>query len=364
MMYARVPPVKHRGMTLIELMIAMVLGLLLLGGTISMFIANKRVYREQEEMARMQENARFAIEIIMYDIRMSGYTGCPDDLRSLENHVNGASGANLLAFDNAVEGSENAGNWLPGGSTDVAGSMLPGTDGITVRYLDDTGLKIKPPFMTTTAADLHVLTDNGLYQGEIVGVYDCESADIFQISNANPDTSGSVSHNTGTGSPGNATKDFQKKYLGDASIVKFVSRRYYVGTGSYGGPSLFRNEFTRDREDSDGDGDVTEVIQHSEELIEGVENMQILYGEDTTGADKIADTYVTADNVIDWQGVLSVRIALLMRTIKPNNQMDPDTSVHDLLGGAAAGGVTVGPMNDYYRRRLFTMTVQIRNRSI
>jgi len=364
MMYANVRPVKQRGITLIEVMIAMVLALLLLGGTVSMFIANKRIYREQEEMARMQENARFAIGMIVHDIRMSGYTGCADDPRAVQNHVNGATGANILAFDNAVEGSENGGNWAPGGSTDVTGSMLPGTDGITVRYLDDTGLKVKPPFMTTTAADLHILTNNGLYQGEIVGVYDCEDVDIFQISNASPDTSGSVAHNTGTGTPGNATKNFQKKYQGDASIVKLVSRRYYIGTGAYGGPSLFRNELSRDRDDSDGDGNTTEVIQHSDEMIEGVENMQILYGEDTSGGDKIVDTYVTADNVTNWNDVLSVRIALLMRTLKPNTQIPPDTSVHTLLGGTAAGGATVGPKNDYYRRRLFTMTVEIRNRSI
>lgn len=355
---------KQCGLTLIEVMIAMVIGLLLLGGTISMFIANKRVYMEQESMARMQENARFAMGMMLQDIRMIGYTGCADDLGSVDNHVNGAVGPNLLAFENVVEGSENGGNWQPSGSTDVTGTMLPNTDGITVRYLDDTGLKVQPPYMVTPSGDLHVQVNNGLIQGEIVGVYDCDKVDVFQISNASPSTSGSIAHNTGTGTPGNATKPFQKMYQGNASIVRFVSRRYFIGQGSYGGPSLFREIYAQDKEDSDGDGNTTEVIQQNQELIEGVENMQILYGEDTSGGDKIADTYVTGNNVTSWANVVSVRIALLFRTIKPNAQIAPDTAIHSMLGGTVAGGATVGPMNDYYRRRVFTATVQIRNRSI
>lgn len=345
-------------------MIAMVIGLMLLGGTISMFIANKRVYQEQESMARLQENARFAMQMIMHDVRMSGYTGCANDMGAVENHVNGASGTNILDFKNAVEGSENGGSWLPSGSTDVTGAMLPNTDAITVRYLDDTGLKVKTPYMVTPSGDLHIQAGNGLVQGEIVGVYDCDAVDVFQISNANPDTSGSVAHNTGTGTPGNATKPFQKMYQGDASIVRFVVRRYYIGTGAYGGPSLFRNVFSQDRDDSDGDGNTTEIIQHSEELIEGVENMQLLYGEDTVGGDKIADTFVTADNVTNWDNVVAVRIGLLFRTVKPNPQSSPDAGTYSLLGGSVAGGANIGPVNDYNRRRMVTATVQIRNRSI
>lgn len=355
---------KQKGLTLVELMIAMVIGLLLLAGTISMFISNKRVYKEQESMGRLQENARYALGIMIHDIRMAGYTGCADDDPSkITNHINGAAGTNLLDFSNAVEGSESAGKWQPSNSTDIVSSMLPGTDGISIRFLQDSGLTVLPPYMVNTSSALHVSTNNGLYQGEMVGVADCNSADVFQITSTSPDTSGTVGHNTGTGTPGNASKNLNRVYLGDAKIVQFISRRYYIGTGSYGGPSLFREVYSQDKDDSNNNGNTTEVILHSEELIQGVENMQILYGEDTSGADKIADVYVTAKNVSNWANVVSVRIALLFRTIKPNTQLEPDTSTHSLLGGTAAGGATVGPMNDYYRRRVITATVQIRNRS-
>jgi len=356
-------PRKQDGLTLIEVMIAMVIGLLLLGGTVSMFISNKRIYKEQESMGRLQENARFAMNLLLHDIRMAGYTGCSDDSQRVTNHVSGASGANILDFSNAVEGSESANNWQPSGSSEVVGKMVAGTDGISIRYLQNTGLQILPPYMTTTSSALHANVNNGLVPGEIVGVSDCDSADVFQISNSNPSGSGTVDHNTGTGSPGNATKNLQKKYLGNATIVRFISRRYYIGTGAWGGPSLFRYSVSQDKDDVNGNGNTTEVIAHSDELIQGVENMQILYGEDTSG-NKIADTYVKANNVSSWANVVSVRISLLFQTTKPNTQDQPDTAVHKMLGGSSGGGATVGPKNDYYRRRVVTATVQIRNRSI
>jgi type IV pilus assembly protein PilW len=361
-MYLRANKKCNQGLTLIELMIAMLIGTMLLSGTLAMFISNKRIYKEQESMGRLQENARFGLGILMYDIRMAGYTGCSNSISNVENHVAGASGTNILDFSNAVEGSESKANWLPTNSTDGVASMLAGTDGISVRYLDDTGLQIQPPYMPTASAALQVTANNGLIVGEIVGVADCDSADIFQISNANPDTSGTIAHNTGTGTPGNATKDLQKKYLGDASIVKFISRRYFIATGAYGGPSLFRNHFAMDKDDADGDNNRTEMIQHSQELIEGVENMQILYGEDTS-SDKIANTYLTAANVTNWDNVVSVRLSLLFRTVEVNRQIDPDSSTYTLLGGAGAGGATLTNPGDQHRRRIFTSTIQIRNRS-
>jgi type IV pilus assembly protein PilW len=355
---------KQKGLTLIELMIAVAIGLLLLGGTISMFISNKRVYTEQESMGRLQENARFALGQMMYDIRMAGYTGCSDNSSKTSNHVvGGATSTNLQDFSYPLEGSESKSNWQPSGSTDIVGNMVAGTDGVTIRYMYDTGLTVIPPFMNNNSANVRVGTGNGVLFGEIIAVADCDSTDIFQVTNSDASTSGSISHNSGFGPPGNTDKFLSKIYTGSATILRFRTRRYYIGTGAYGGPSLFRQLFAQDKDDSDGDGDTTEVIQHNEELIEGVENMQVLYGEDTIGADKVADTYVTADNVTNWSNVVSVRIALLFRTVKPNSQFEPDTATHSLLGGTAAGGATVGPEYDHYRRRVITATIQVRNKT-
>ena len=345
---------RQDGLSLIELMIAMLLGILLLLTITSLFITNKRVYKEQESMSRVQENARFALETLIWDIRMAGYTGCSDDVSQVVNHVNGGDDStSIFSFANAVEGSENAANWVPSGSTDQIGNMVAGTDGISVSYLNPLGISISAP-MPQVSAELKVKSVGNLKIGDIIALSDCDSADIMeltQIQITGSPVEGHLQHNAGGGAPppGNATQALQKKYDTDAQVVSFVSRRYFIGTGAYGGPSLFRRDV----------GSAT-----AQELIEGVEQMQILYGKDTDG-DKVADTYVDATNVgaTQWSNVVSVRLSLLFRTVQPNFQIDPDSKTYDLLGGDGNGGVTVGPVNDYNRRRVFTTTIQIRNRS-
>ena len=69
---------KQNGLTLIELLIAMLLGTLMILGATSMFTANKRVYKEVDYQGRLAENARFAMEMIIRDLRMTGFVGCAD----------------------------------------------------------------------------------------------------------------------------------------------------------------------------------------------------------------------------------------------------------------------------------------------
>lgn len=66
---------KQRGFSLIELMIALVLGLFIIGGVLSVFIGSSQTFNANEALSRVQENGRFAIELIAEDIRNSGYTG-------------------------------------------------------------------------------------------------------------------------------------------------------------------------------------------------------------------------------------------------------------------------------------------------
>lgn len=351
---------RQQGLTLMELMIAMLIGVLLLLGITSMFMSNKRVYKEQEYMSRLQENARFALDILLYDIRMAGYTGCSEDITSVSNHLNGTTDPKaLLSFSNAVEGSESKGHWLPSDSTEIvsdtdpvhttsASKMVAGTDGISIRYLDPSGIQIAEE-MPQPSAELKVTKLGNLKEGDMIAVSDCNSADIMQLTQTQLTAGiGHLQHNTGDVDPppGNATQALQKRYSTDAEIVSFISRRYYIGNGSGKGPSLYR---------MDNGGTPLE-------LIEGVEQMQILYGLDTDG-NKIADTYVNAANVGagNWGNIVSVRLALLFRTSDSNNQIDKDTGSYSLLG---AGGTTVSAPNDYYRRRVFTTTIQIRNRSV
>jgi len=88
-------------------------------------------------------------------------------------------------------------------------------------------------------------------------------------------------------------------------------------------------------------------------LIEGVENLQILYGEDTDN-DDIANRYVSASNVTVWNAIKSVRIALLVSTVQNINSKD--TRQYSLLNSPP-----VGPFSDGRGRRVYTRTILLRN---
>lgn len=88
-------------------------------------------------------------------------------------------------------------------------------------------------------------------------------------------------------------------------------------------------------------------------IAEGIENMQILYGEDSNG-DGIANRYITAGSIVAANPVVSVRIALLASTVE--NSGGADTATHVLLNAPP-----LGPFNDTQLRRAFTRTIILRN---
>ena len=69
-------PRSQQGITLIELMIALVIGLLATGAMLKVYVDSSQLYRFNEGLARIQENGRFGLEFIRRDARMAGFWGC------------------------------------------------------------------------------------------------------------------------------------------------------------------------------------------------------------------------------------------------------------------------------------------------
>jgi type IV pilus assembly protein PilW len=343
-------PARYKGLTLIEIMVALVIGSFLMLGAMGLFMSNKRIYTEQDTMGRLQENGRFAINLLMNDLRMTGYIGCSDDSSLLTNALPGSATATSLSnMTNHIEGSENAGGWLPSGLATPVGT----SDGITLRYI-----KVIDPANASLSADMANATanvpltcagadcGNFFSVGEAVAISDCGGTDLFSITTVNTN---SLAH---TG--------LSRAYPSSATLMsRYVANRYYIANNASGNPSLFRLTFAQDKDDIDSDSNTTEFLVQNQEMIEGVENMQILYGVDNN-ADLIANSYVDATGVAGaggWDNVVSVRVAILVRTIDsdPNNELD--TSTYDLLG------TVIDPVDDNRRRRVYSTTVQIRNRT-
>jgi type IV pilus assembly protein PilW len=92
-------PIRQKGLTLIEIMIALLLGAFLIGGIIQIFVNTRQTYKMEDALSRLQENGRFAMEFIGRDIRMADYRFCPSKPR-MANAIAGTDGNNALNPDN------------------------------------------------------------------------------------------------------------------------------------------------------------------------------------------------------------------------------------------------------------------------
>ncbi len=340
---------RSLGLTLVELMVALVIGLILILAISAAYVGSRQSYRSGEGISRLQESARFAFTFLARDIRQAGYFGCVGGSATLNNTLNNASSA-AFDFQRPVSGydaSVGGSTWSPAIPAGLTGTVAPvaGSDVLIVRSLSGPLLPVRahPGGNPPGSAAILVDANNGLAQGDIVLVSDCVAAAVFQISSANPNTSGSLAHNTGTGDPGNATTALGKEFT-DGDIVRVASFLYFIGTNPAGRPALYRREVSRN-------------AANAEELVEGIENLQITYGVDTN-ADRAADTYSRADQVQaagQWDQVVGVRVEMLVQSPEDNIATEPMSYV---IGGAT----TAYTSTDRRLRQVYSTTITLRNR--
>jgi len=321
---------QQKGLTLVELMVAMVLSLVLIGGVSQTYLSSKQTYRLTEAQSRIQENGRFALHLLTRDIRMADFWGCLTNASDINNLLTNTAG--VYDYSEGLEATNNTG--------------LNGSDTITLKGAFNNGLHVVEPGasgggIVATAAALKVTDDSGLLENEIILVTDCLAGDIFQVTN-DPGTGGAagkdeVGHNTGgTQVPGNNTQNFSKVYDKDASVYRLESKTYFIQAGASGEPGLHvtKNGITS-------------------ELVEGVENMQILYGVDTDG-DYTPNYYVHAgDAAANMDKVVSVKISLLLHSME-NNVTSNNLTVNYNGATSTIANRRLG--------RVFSSTITIRNR--
>lgn len=329
---------RQRGFTLIEILIAMLMGLFLLGGLFQIFMASKKTYRTQESLSRMQEDGRFAMDFLSREIRMAGFLGCNNSAK-IQNTLNSKTDF-LYRFETPIEGFEatSTTEWTPSKDAAIT-SPLPGSDIISIRRADDQSFAITAH--PTADSDITV-SASGLKKCDIVMVSDCSSAAVFQVSAVAGDVLTHIPDsviNATTCSPKNESADLGKSYAkGQAYPINTIS--YYIRENPNKEPALYRKA----------------GINNAEEVIAGVEQMQVLYGVDNGSGSP--SYYVTADQISppDWSKVLSVRISLLVRSAENNLTDHPVNYTYNSLLPITPGD------GDHYLRRVFTSTIALRNR--
>ncbi len=342
---------SQKGFSLIELMIALVIGLILIAGVLQVFVGSTVTYSMQSGLSKIQENGRFAMSFLARDLRQAGFSGCSGE-STIANTLRDASGAlpSYLDFTASVGGVDNVAGLVLGTNT-----VAPGSDVVEVRYADSAGgCDLSIGDHNANSAQFKCQKNHNFVKGDILVVTDCKTTAIFQQTNVNNNgTVATVNHNTGNSTDiGNCTKFLgspvncptgTKYEFNSGSVLRMVFYRYFVATNSLGEPALFRQSVSNN-------AGVTGTT--ADELVEGIEDMQILYGEDTSG-DGNADYYVPFDEVTDDDDIISIRVSLLVRSIE-------DSIVQ---GGQTLAFNGANPtFNDGHLRKVFTTTIALRNR--
>ncbi len=298
------------GLSLIELMVAMLISLLLMAGVIQIFSGTKNTFLAQEGNSRLQENARFALGRITTDISAAGYLGCLDSETPkglFVNDLKSKLAGSIYDFSAPIFGTDGTG---PGGSDTITIHKAGSDGGIRVT-------KAMPSAVSPINLDSASQVYGSLKQFDLLAVGDCATAAVFMITNDPSSSGGIIEHAAGvvatTGAnigQENDTGDLQNRFGSELASVATATR---VGTTTYeicnsmsgNGTSLFQN--------SNSCANRTE----SNELVEGVQDMQFLYGVDTDGTQGV-DQYLRADEMLAgaWNQVVAVRMTLVLNTVQ------------------------------------------------
>jgi len=317
---------SERGFGLIEVMVSLVVGMILTSGLLRIMSSSKRIYRVDANLSQMLDSGRFASHYLQREVREAGNIGCPD--LAAVTPATEVAGPPPLLPSNVIGGIDNiaAGN---------AYGATAGSDVISIR-------KAATPYrrltvaMATPSAALQIANDGvGLGANNVVLVSDCSGGDVFFVSGAAAGGGGvSLAHAAG----GNSSANLSKAYGTDATVMSLQFVVFFVKPNPAGVPALWRL-------DQSG-------VQV--ELVDGVEDMQVRYGEDTD-SDGVANRYATAGAVTDWSQVVTVRMNLLL--------VSDDDNIARAAQAYTLDGVTVTP-NDLRLRRVFTTTVAVRGRTL
>lgn len=176
-----------RGVTLIELMIALILGLLVVGAAIGIFLSNRRTYSATEGLGRVQENVRTAFELMARDVREASGNPCVNTV-PIANVVNNKAAnwyTNIDTWSSGITGVEGAfSSGSPANGT-ATGTRIAGTDALQIL---GSGYEVATIALDNTASATLTLNTTaaaaGISTGDVVVACNARQSAIFQVSAA------------------------------------------------------------------------------------------------------------------------------------------------------------------------------------
>jgi type IV pilus assembly protein PilW len=359
--------VMNRGFSIIELMVALTLGLILIAGVVQVFLGNRQAQRSEQAVSRVEENGRVALDMIVQDLRMAGFSGCATQLKieivssnlfslSGKGHPE-ISGPNVPTAtskfqDKSMRGYvRSSGGWTPALPADLStGGIVNahvGSDVVAIYYGKDSSARIDGAGDVTGVGAVALKRNQALFnQNDLLIFSNCDHADLVKITNTPSKTATTIS--VEHSSTGNADDRLIGVYNDKSLILEYVERVYYV----------------RDTLRKNPRGDAIYSLYRrqngvEEELIEGVEFLKLVYGQ-LLDDGKIR--YVAADDAsFDPLRIVSVRVGILAQSydaVRTSN----DATTYSLPGASIGNATTVKHSGGETLRRTFTATVEVRNR--
>jgi len=317
----RPPRLRARGFTIIELMIAMLLGLIVIGGVLGVVLIMLQTSRTNAALSEVQSGTRLAFELMAYDIRNARLTGCGNNGRV--TNVLDKQGTAWWA-----NWSNNVFIGYAGTQVDPAVAVgtkpadrLDGTDSLTVLSAADSAMSVNthdPAGTFTVNGDIGNLRETG---GDVLIVCDQDHAAIFQTASATKNSPPALSVLTYTATGGNCSLDLGfpgtcpgggKPYTfrANSQIAPLSAADWYVGVSQANPPdgsySLYRLALAYNNSTNTFVPTAQEIVRN----VSATDGMTLSYLQ--SGATPIK--FNTADKITDWAKVTAVQVTLTLQS--------------------------------------------------
>jgi len=342
---------RSSGVSLIELMVALTIGLVLLAGTLVVYQKARDIYSTNDAVARLQESARYAMSVVESDLRMANYWGLMSRAAFIDNSACSGGPAAIN-----VSGTCATAVACPSGTvnTDWAFDADRYVDGLN-DVVADAALKSASRTLSCNAKDGS--GNNGsTVAGSDVLVVRRASADLLAPAGAAADkttyiasTRTSATIFVGDGSAASVPAAYSALGISTPpryEVRPFVTSVYYISQDSIGRddfPALRRKQLTAGS---------TGPQLTDQEVIPGIEDLQVLFGWDTVGADVRADVYLPPGTEPAAGRIVAVQVCMVVRSETLDLAMKNANYV-DCKGNSVA--------SNNFRRLLISRTVQLRN---
>ncbi len=307
----RHPGHHQAGVTIIELMVAITLGLLITSGVGSLYVQGSRSYAQDDRYLRMVENGRFAVDVIARDLRMISFWGEMLDPGAISTALSAGEDCDIDLFD---------------GATAIQANNTTTSPAVTQF---DLGTGTCPALTGSVRANTNQLA---LKHTEGAGLTSGQADDTVYV-RTNGSTGSFIEYEAGvTAAPGTGFADWA-----------YAPRLYFIQDNG-GTPFLCRLSL---------DGTAFTAVTSDECLAEGVEQLYVQFGVDSDD-DGVANQYLANPSAAQMAQVVTARVHVLVRAPAADAHYD-NTKTYTL------GDLSIAAPNDGFYRRVFSTTVRLRN---